>query len=92
MNQEWLTDADTCSSWQAPLSVPSCASLELVQQFFVKLGARYILILNADGYCACLYFCVGYSIIGDFSILDEGIIEKKRWVGFLGELEKKTGT
>ncbi|GJJ06281.1 hypothetical protein Clacol_000472 [Clathrus columnatus] len=26
---------------QAPLSVPSCASLELVQQFFVKLGARY---------------------------------------------------
>ncbi|TFY62566.1 hypothetical protein EVJ58_g3780 [Rhodofomes roseus] len=35
---------------QAPLTVQSNSPLELVQQFFVKLGARYIVVIDADGY------------------------------------------
>ncbi|KZO95441.1 hypothetical protein CALVIDRAFT_516238 [Calocera viscosa TUFC12733] len=34
---------------QAPLTVASHAPLELVQQLFVKLGARYVIVVNDDG-------------------------------------------
>ena len=37
---------------QAPLTVMINSPLELVQQMFVKLGARYVVVVNADGYCA----------------------------------------
>ncbi|KAG8987989.1 hypothetical protein FRB90_003038, partial [Tulasnella sp. 427] len=55
---------------RAPLCVPSHAPLELVQQMFVKLGARHIVITDAKG----AYF---------------GVIDKKTWIAFLGELEEK---
>lgn len=35
---------------QAPLTVQSNSPLELVQQFFTKLGARYVVVTDADGY------------------------------------------
>lgn len=38
---------------QAPLTVQSNSPLELVQQFFTKLGARYVVVTDVDGYCAC---------------------------------------
>jgi hypothetical protein len=36
---------------QAPLTVSINAPLELVQQFFVKLGARYVAVTDANGHC-----------------------------------------
>lgn len=35
---------------KAPLTVNIESPLELVQQFFVKLGARYVVVTDADGY------------------------------------------
>jgi len=35
---------------RAPLTVNINSPLELVQQFFVKLGARYVVVTDADGY------------------------------------------
>ncbi|PVG02546.1 hypothetical protein CPB86DRAFT_697354 [Serendipita vermifera] len=35
---------------QAPLMVQSHAPLEVVQQMFVKLGARYIIVVNSNGF------------------------------------------
>ena len=37
--------------WQAPLTVQSNSPLEMVQQFFVKLGARYVIVTDPDGLC-----------------------------------------
>ncbi|THH03952.1 hypothetical protein EW146_g10307, partial [Bondarzewia mesenterica] len=56
---------------QAPLTVQVNSPLEVVQQFFVKLGARYVVVLDSDGYY-------------------EGVIDKKIWLAFLGELEEKS--
>ena len=42
----------------------------MVHQLFVKLGARYVVVLDTDGYY-------------------EGVIDKKTWLAFLGELEEK---
>ncbi|KAG8921068.1 hypothetical protein FRC01_000429 [Tulasnella sp. 417] len=55
---------------RAPLCVPSHAPLALVQQMFVKLGARYIIVTDANG---------AYV----------GVIDKKTWIAFLGELEEE---
>ena len=41
---------------QAPLTISVNSPLELVQQFFVKLGARYVVVTDADGYCELLPF------------------------------------
>ncbi|KAG8967232.1 hypothetical protein FRC03_010476 [Tulasnella sp. 419] len=57
---------------RAPLTVPEHAPLELVQQMFVKLGARHVIVLDTDGFYV-------------------GIIDKKSWIAFLGELEEKSG-
>ncbi|KZW01847.1 clc channel [Exidia glandulosa HHB12029] len=35
---------------QAPLTVQTNSPLELVQQLFVKLGARYLVVVDSDGY------------------------------------------
>ncbi|KAJ4483361.1 chloride channel [Lentinula aciculospora] len=35
---------------QAPLTITLNSPLELVQQFFVKLGARYVVVTDMDGY------------------------------------------
>lgn len=45
---------------QAPLTITSHSPLELVQQLFVKLGARYIVVVNSDGYCE--WFLFGISL------------------------------
>ncbi|KIO28067.1 hypothetical protein M407DRAFT_72341, partial [Tulasnella calospora MUT 4182] len=55
---------------RAPICVPSHAPLALVQQMFVKLGARYIIVTDANG---------AYV----------GVIDKKTWIAFLGELEEE---
>lgn len=36
---------------QAPLTITIHSPLELVQQLFVKLGARYVIVVNSDGHC-----------------------------------------
>jgi chloride channel 3/4/5 len=36
---------------QAPLTISVKSPLELVQQFFVKLGARYVVVTDPNGYC-----------------------------------------
>ena len=36
---------------QAPLTISVKSPLELVQQFFVKLGARYVVVTDANGFC-----------------------------------------
>jgi len=35
---------------QAPLTITSNSSLELLHQFFVKLGARYVVVTDTEGY------------------------------------------
>lgn len=39
----------------APLTVQDNSPLELLQEFFVKLGARYVVVTDSDGYCE--FFC-----------------------------------
>lgn len=39
---------------QAPLAIRNNSPLELVQQFFVKLGARYVVVTDVNGYCEYL--------------------------------------
>lgn len=36
---------------QAPLTVQDNSPLELVQQLFTKLGARYVVVTDTDGHC-----------------------------------------
>jgi chloride channel 3/4/5 len=38
---------------KAPLTMQSNSALELVHQFFVKLGARYVVVTDTDGFCKC---------------------------------------
>ncbi|KIJ18677.1 hypothetical protein PAXINDRAFT_70564 [Paxillus involutus ATCC 200175] len=56
---------------EAPLTIQSNSPLELLHRFFVKLGARYVVVTDTDG---------------DY----EGVIDKKRWLAFLSELEEKS--
>lgn len=39
--------------WQAPLTVQTNSPLELVQQLFAKLGARYVIVTDPNGFCEC---------------------------------------
>jgi len=41
--------------WQAPLTIQSNSPLEMVQQFFVKLGARYVIVTDPDGRCTSFH-------------------------------------
>ena len=36
---------------KAPLTVQDNSPLELLQEFFTKLGARYVVVTDSDGYC-----------------------------------------
>ncbi|KAH7914150.1 chloride channel [Hygrophoropsis aurantiaca] len=56
---------------KAPLMIQSNSPLELLHQFFAKLGARYVVVTDIDGHY-------------------EGVIDKKCWLAFLGELEEKS--
>jgi chloride channel 3/4/5 len=78
---------------QAPLTISINSPLELVQQFFVKLGARYVVVTDTDGYCELFFFS---STDGDESHLeqferfaDKGAIDKNGWLAFLDELTTK---
>jgi chloride channel 3/4/5 len=51
---------------KAPLTVQDNSPLELLQEFFTKLGARYVVVTDSDSYCeffVCLpsdlYSCPG---------------------------------
>ena len=39
---------------KAPLTVQDNSPLELLQEFFTKLGARYVVVTDSDGYCKLL--------------------------------------
>ncbi|WVF72754.1 hypothetical protein IAT40_007572 [Kwoniella sp. CBS 6097] len=54
---------------RAPITVQIHSPLELVQQLFVKLGVRQIIVTNSRG-------------------VFQGMITKKSWLNFLGELEE----
>lgn len=56
---------------------------------FVKLGARYVVVINSDGFCECLLVLVVIYIKHALLIV-EGVIDKKRWLEFLHELEEKS--
>lgn len=73
---------------QAPLTISINSPLELVQQFFVKLGARYVIVTDEDGYCELLSCsCQLEAHLEPFA--DEGVIDKNGWLAFLGHLERK---
>lgn len=73
---------------QAPLTVQSNAPLELVQEFFVKLGARYVVVTDANGLCERPLLFVSDCV--DRHGLDEGVIDKKTWLHFITELSQKS--
>ena len=54
LDRKWSVVADAAA--QAPLTVQVNSPLEVVHQFFVKLGARYVVVLDADGYCESSFF------------------------------------
>ncbi|KAF8829185.1 hypothetical protein HHX47_DHR3001043 [Lentinula edodes] len=68
---------------QAPLTITLNSPLELVQQFFVKLGARYVIVTDMDGYCP--WSLVLSTFVTLILASDEGIIDKKTWLAFLNE-------
>ena len=41
----------------APLTVQDNSPLELVQEFFTKLGARYVVVTDSDGFCELFSLC-----------------------------------
>lgn len=41
---------------KAPLTVRDNSPLELLQEFFTKLGARYVVVTDSDGYCEFLVY------------------------------------
>lgn len=49
---------------QAPLTVSSNSPLELVHQFFTKLGARYVVVVDTDGLCKSTAFSFLLLLIG----------------------------
>ena len=70
----------------SPVTINSNAPLELVHQIFTKLGARFIMVNNLDGYC-------GYYLAQSETCLlisrmpsVEGIVDKKGWIAFVSEI------
>lgn len=61
---------------QAPLTVQSNSPLELVQQFFAKLGARYVVVTDADGYCTC-YFDFSFTLRCSFCMQMKGSLIRR---------------
>lgn len=60
---------DKRTDTQAPITVQIYSPLELVQQLFVKLGSRQLLVVDSRG-------------------VFKGMVTKKAWLSFLGELER----
>ena len=75
--------------YQAPLAVQMNSPLELVQQLFAKLGAKYVIVTDPSGYCEpSLILRVAYAAakLSD-GPTDEGVVEKNGWIAFLNNLE-----
>jgi chloride channel 3/4/5 len=74
---------------QAPLTIQSNSPVELLHKFFVKLGARYVVVTDTDGYCELPLHSL---IFFELSLMnaDMGVIDKKTWLAFLSELEEKS--
>lgn len=54
---------------KAPLTVQDNSPLELLQEFFTKLGARYVVVTDSDGYCGFFVcFSLWISIPGDIDL------------------------
>lgn len=64
--------------------------MEFLHQVFVKLGARYAIVTDTDGLCQsiCIQSCCSNSN-DKFNAIDEGVVDKKTWLAFLGHLEEK---
>jgi len=82
---------------KAPLTVQDNSPLELLQEFFTKLGARYVVVTDSDGHCGFKKIIFPSVILSrcsaDFLSLsapvDEGVIDKKAWLAFLRTLGEK---
>ncbi|KAG6841885.1 hypothetical protein C0991_005615 [Blastosporella zonata] len=74
---------------QAPLTIQTNSPLEMVHQFFAKLGARYVVVTDTEGLCEFLCFHHLGTIPDPKYPSDEGVIDKKTWVAFLADLEEK---
>ena len=72
------------------MTVQSNSPLELVHQFFVKLGARYVVVTDADGYCKYSSATIALLTLRLNVGADEGVIDKKGWLAFLSGLEERT--
>ena len=48
---------------KAPLTVQDNSPLELLQEFFTKLGARYVVVTDSDGYCRFLSLFCSRSVV-----------------------------
>ena len=63
--------------------------LELVQQLFSKLGAKYVIVVDNDGFCENEYWCFLCDLVINVRFLDEGVIDKNTWLAFLnGQLNE----
>ena len=60
--------------------------MELVQQLFVKLGARYVIAIGPDGNCECQWVIL-YEIKRELNEMtaDDGVITKNHWLALLSE-------
>lgn len=87
----------------APLTVQDNSPLELLQEFFVKLGARYVVVTDSDGHCEFFFApcvlpfscCVvitarlTLTFLLPLACADEGVIDKKAWLAFIRTLGEK---
>lgn len=60
--------------------------LEFVQQLFAKLGAKYIIVNDTQGYCTSSMPCKLSRLTNNET--DQGVIEKNAWIAFLNGLEE----
>lgn len=60
----------------------------MLQQFFSKLGARYVVITDIDGYCMLPCVADRPRILN--CSIDEGVVDKKTWLAFLSDLEERS--
>lgn len=76
---------------QAPLTIQTNSPLELVQQLFAKLGAKYVIVTDPSGHCESSSSCVSSlsQLIRSVPLVDEGVIEKNAWIAFLNNLENE---
>lgn len=52
---------------KAPLTIQDNSPLELLQEFFTKLGARYVVVTDSDGYCEFFVYVPRLRVILTFS-------------------------